>query len=839
MAKQTEKATPKQSQLAKGSSWWTAERIYYAVIFSFSFLIYFNSVFNDYNMDDELVTQNQRLTSKGISAIPEIFNSPYYQDKSGYKYEYRPIVLVTFAIEHSIFGEHAGVSHFINVLLYALLCCLLFSVLRRLFKTYSILFPLLVTLIFAAHPVHSEVVASIKNRDEILSLLFGLTSLYFAASFVEDKRKVSLARVCFFFLLGILSKTTVITFALLIPLSLVLLSEASLAVIMAIALPLMALTVFYARLYSIVQQMGLLFLLVAAVAGLYAIKKPTEAIAFLRNFFSSFAAAFKPSANTESENETLDFSFLKNVWVSITLFALLLVPLAVAIGGVYLTNVWLVSVSLLVFAVLFIASPKGMQLFWITPLNLLCLLLIVKFKPFPLAAESALIGFLAWAILSRNKYMRIAGLANYVVYAAVVLVFNRTFYFTAMALFLGLLDKRAIKFVLFAVVVSLGFYVYPFIKGFSANKAAVMGLLNLPIIYLLLALLYKQRTKLALGFALLLLPAFSAYYFIDKDYKREVVPIITHAYYVANNIEARDLTPVQALRPVIYLETPVTKNDPAEIKLGTAMLVLGKYLKLMFAPYPLAYYYGYATISPVKITEAVPIISLLIHLALLAMALFFLRRQPVLSFAILFYLIAIGVFSNLLIPIPGMMGDRFLLIPSIGFSIFVVWVLSKIFRQNFESAVTDWKQLQGPMKIAIGVFLVFYSALTFSRNGDWKDRITLFRHDINAVENSAQAQNLLALHLYLTSNKENDPVKQQQMREEALPHFRKAMEIYPQFLNAAFDYARTLEAMGRSKEALAAYAHSITLDSNFTTPFYNMGVLYQRAGDNEKAIARS
>src|SRR5512140_1195605 len=88
-----------------------AERWFPLIIFGFSFLLYLNSTFNDYNLDDELVTQNHRLTSKGISAIPEIFRSPYFENKEGFKYEYRPIVLVSFAIENSLFGDSARVSH--------------------------------------------------------------------------------------------------------------------------------------------------------------------------------------------------------------------------------------------------------------------------------------------------------------------------------------------------------------------------------------------------------------------------------------------------------------------------------------------------------------------------------------------------------------------------------------------------------------------------------------------------------------------------------------------------------------------------------------------------------
>jgi hypothetical protein len=99
-----------------------------------------NSIPNDYNLDDELVTQNHRLTAGGISAIPDIFTEPYYKDKMGYSYEYRPMVLVSFAIEHEFFGDNPHVSHFFNVLLYALLCLTLYRVLNRMLGAdYSIM----------------------------------------------------------------------------------------------------------------------------------------------------------------------------------------------------------------------------------------------------------------------------------------------------------------------------------------------------------------------------------------------------------------------------------------------------------------------------------------------------------------------------------------------------------------------------------------------------------------------------------------------------------------------------------------------------------------------------
>jgi hypothetical protein len=148
------------------------------------------TLLNDYNLDDNLVTQNHRLTSKGISAIPEIYRSPYYQDDMGYSYGYRPTTLASFAIEKSLFGESALVSHTINLALYLATCLLIFFLIKRIFPD-KVDMALFAALLFTVHPIHTEVVASIKNRDEILALLFMLLAFW---SFFSSKAKDSLVK---------------------------------------------------------------------------------------------------------------------------------------------------------------------------------------------------------------------------------------------------------------------------------------------------------------------------------------------------------------------------------------------------------------------------------------------------------------------------------------------------------------------------------------------------------------------------------------------------------------------------------------------------------------------
>ena len=146
----------------------------------FAFILYGNTIQNNYSIDDDYVTFSDPTVRKGIKAIPEIFTSLYanvYDAGKEIKFGYRPVVKTTYAIESEFFGANPHISHLINILLYALTSILLFFLLRRFFKESHILFPLLVTTLFMAHPVHTEVVSSLKNRDELLSFMFNIIFL--------------------------------------------------------------------------------------------------------------------------------------------------------------------------------------------------------------------------------------------------------------------------------------------------------------------------------------------------------------------------------------------------------------------------------------------------------------------------------------------------------------------------------------------------------------------------------------------------------------------------------------------------------------------------------------
>lgn len=149
--------------------------IIYFCLFILSALVYYGAIYNDYSLDDEYIIVNNTNVQKGIHGIPNILTSPYSRQYDGARSSgYRPLSVVTAAIEYSFFGQNPKVSHGINVLLYSFSIILLFYFLQLIFGLQYPLLPIVATCLFLFHPIHSEVVINVKNRDELLAFLFAI-----------------------------------------------------------------------------------------------------------------------------------------------------------------------------------------------------------------------------------------------------------------------------------------------------------------------------------------------------------------------------------------------------------------------------------------------------------------------------------------------------------------------------------------------------------------------------------------------------------------------------------------------------------------------------------------
>jgi len=171
-----------------------------------------------YVLDDKAIITQNSFTQQGFAGISEHFTHSYWFGINGKdEGNYRPISGVSFSIERAVFGTSPAVGHFFNMLFYALLCVVLLRWLLML-QLFSPLLTFGAVLLFAAHPVHTEVVANIKSRDEIYCMLFFVLSAIQFQKWLNDKKPIQLGMTGFFFLLSMLSKETSIALLLIFPL---------------------------------------------------------------------------------------------------------------------------------------------------------------------------------------------------------------------------------------------------------------------------------------------------------------------------------------------------------------------------------------------------------------------------------------------------------------------------------------------------------------------------------------------------------------------------------------------------------------------------------------------
>lgn len=198
------------------------------ILFLFSIILYANTIHHGYVLDDYSVITENIVTQKGIIAIPEIFTHFY---RFGHAEMgdglYRPLSVIMFAIEWSISPNNPKIHHFVNILFYILTIQLLYILLRRILRNYSNIIPLSVTLLFAAHPSHTEVIANIKSRDELMAFFFSILSLFYSLKYLDSQKNKSLWISCMFFFLALLSKETSILLIVILPATLYFFSNKS------------------------------------------------------------------------------------------------------------------------------------------------------------------------------------------------------------------------------------------------------------------------------------------------------------------------------------------------------------------------------------------------------------------------------------------------------------------------------------------------------------------------------------------------------------------------------------------------------------------------------------
>ena len=180
---------------------------YFIVIFLIvaSLIAYSRILSNDFiNLDDPLhITQNDHIKS-GIHlqnikwAFTSIVNAHWF-----------PLTLISHMLDWSLFGSDASGHHMVSLLLHIGAAIFLFLFLN---KTTNNIWPsAFAAAFFALHPLRVEAVAWAADRKDVLSMFFGMASLYAYSFYVENNRCSRYIFCLILFIFGLMSKPIILT----------------------------------------------------------------------------------------------------------------------------------------------------------------------------------------------------------------------------------------------------------------------------------------------------------------------------------------------------------------------------------------------------------------------------------------------------------------------------------------------------------------------------------------------------------------------------------------------------------------------------------------------------
>lgn len=284
-------------------------------------------------------------------------------------------------------------------------------------------------------------------------------------------------------------------------------------------------------------------------------------------------------------------------------------------------------------------------------------------------------------------------------------------------------------------------------------------------------------------------------------------------------------------RELLTHENPLSgKGHSFGERSATSAYVMGRYLLLHVVPHPLVYYYGYEYVPIVDWTSILAIIAVIIHIALGVYALLNVRKKTLLSFAIFFYLANIAMFSNLLRPSPGLMAERFTFSSSVGFCLAAVWLIFKAFKLSPEDF--SWNKAGNMRLVLIGLIAVF-AIRSIVRNEDWENKITLYEHDMEYLDDSGKAHMLYAS---LISSRSLASKHLDSLETEVKYHFRRATEIVPDYPTAWSNLGSTFYFLGQYDSAKYYFNIATKVDPDYEQAWFNLGMAHVNKRNNDSAL---
>ncbi len=285
---------------------------------------------------------------------------------------------------------------------------------------------------------------------------------------------------------------------------------------------------------------------------------------------------------------------------------------------------------------------------------------------------------------------------------------------------------------------------------------------------------------------------------------------------------------------------------PFYIRLENALVSYVAYIGKMFYPADLTVFYPHPTDT---IFLWKPIVSFLL-LIIISAGVYLGRRKAYLAVGWLWFLATLVPMIGLVQAGSQAMADRYAYVSLIGLFIIVVWSANDLLTRFPYHKLVLW--------VSSAVIISVLSVCTFVQIGYWKNSTTLWEHALEVTTGNCIAHNNLGRILF-----------DQNRFEEALEHFREAVQIYPKYSHALINFGLTYNKLhpqddveacvqalkvslgsfavsslravygktGRYKDEVETCEKTVLADPNNAEAYNNLGTAYSKVGRWEDAIA--
>ena len=304
--------------------------------------------------------------------------------------------------------------------------------------------------------------------------------------------------------------------------------------------------------------------------------------------------------------------------------------------------------------------------------------------------------------------------------------------------------------------------------------------LLLGVLMVILSILSKK-----VGIAFVVLIPLTLYYFRDIKVKKLLIlfGLMFAGIFVFYFLKKTALSD-SVVREKMFFENPLYFAESNLERIPMFFYSIMYYLKMMVFPAPLVYYYGYDQIEIVGWSNPFVWVGVLFVFSGVFFAIKRIRKKEMWAFGFLFFMFGVGGGANLLFPAVGIVAERFVFTASFGLIFLAVYYAFMFYEKK------KWaKQKLFFYGVGGGIILLSFSQVV-DRNGDWKSRFSLYKHDIENLSMSAKAHSLLGTEYVRVADSilrmpNTTYATYLNYVDTAIMEFIACTEIYPGYHNAS------------------------------------------------------